>query len=374
MPNSVIQNKGPWSHRALVWTFAAALTVLIYWLIGLVLKDVGEAEPPNYQKIADTMLNPKLVAEDSDLDKELAAVIRAIERDNGRQKVLAESTSAAQRTMNQLLDFQRLAIEKGGSLSPEEQKALADSQQIFLDNQRRFQEMNQSIAKLEDQRDQLQARKRDLDGLLTAAREPVQREFERQYSDLRWNAAARKLGLTVPLLLLAVVLFGRWRGTLYAPVMYAAALAVAIHVILVMNAYFPKRYFYYIMVSVALLVVLRILVNLLRSVAHPNPTWLVRQYREAYERFLCPVCEFPIRRGPLKYTSWTRRGVHRLPPFSESNGSADEPYTCPMCSTALFEPCPSCQRMRHSLLPACTHCGEFKSLDVIAARARGGAE
>jgi hypothetical protein len=35
-------------------------------------------------------------------------------------------------------------------------------------------------------------------------------------------------------------------------------------------------------------------------------------YREAYERFFCPICEFPIRRGPLKYVFWSRRSIKNL--------------------------------------------------------------
>jgi predicted RNA-binding Zn-ribbon protein involved in translation (DUF1610 family) len=92
-------------------------------------------------------------------------------------------------------------------------------------------------------------------------------------------------------------------------------------------------------------------------IAFPKKDWLLKQYREAYEAFFCPICDYPIRRGPLKYMFWSRRSIRKLqvPPVSP-NGT-EEPYTCPMCATKLFEECPSCHAIRHSLLPACEKCG-----------------
>jgi hypothetical protein len=41
---------------------------------------------------------------------------------------------------------------------------------------------------------------------------------------------------------------------------------------------------------------------------------------------------------------------------------------CPMCATKLFEECPSCHAIRHSLLPACEKCGAEKA--PVAANVR----
>jgi hypothetical protein len=112
---------------------------------------------------------------------------------------------------------------------------------------------------------------------------------------------------------------------------------------------------------------------LIRQVVRPKSDWLVRQYREAYERFLCPVCEYPIRRGPLKYLFWTRRTAKKLPvvQLADADDKPDGPYTCPICATKLFEECPSCHAQRHALLPACEHCGATKPIEEIAAAGSG---
>ena len=94
---------------------------------------------------------------------------------------------------------------------------------------------------------------------------------------------------------------------------------------------------------------------------------LLKQYREAYERFLCPICEYPIRRGPLKYSFWDRRSIRLLRPSDAAAFSPDEPYTCPTCGSRLFEVCSHCNAVRHSLLPFCDQCGQEKT---VAAPAR----
>ena len=74
------------------------------------------------------------------------------------------------------------------------------------------------------------------------------------------------------------------------------------------------------------------------------------------------MCNFPIRRGPLKYLSWNRRSLKKLTATPESVPTADEPYVCPACGTRLFEECGDCHAIRHALLPACSKCGKEKAL------------
>ena len=62
----------------------------------------------------------------------------------------------------------------------------------------------------------------------------------------------------------------------------------------VMRQYFPSRYFNYALILAALTIVLQILIHLVRMVASPKTDWLLKQYREAYEAFLCPMCSYPF--------------------------------------------------------------------------------
>jgi hypothetical protein len=364
--NHSARNQGPWTHRLLVHGFTVALAVLCFWLSGFVLHDIATWPGPNYPELERAMIDAKLVAESERVAEQLAENGRSVDRETKRQHVLLDGTTGAQRTMSQLLDFQRLALEKGVTPSPQEQQALADSQRLFLDHQRRYQELNQQVAQLHEERDTLERQQRDVQARLAKAREPIQQEYARLAEQHRWRMAAFELGVMLPLLAVAVAAFQRLRGTLYAPLVHAFGLAVIVRTGMVMHEYFPARSFKYILIGTALLVVLRVLVYLVRMVAYPKRDWLVRQYREAYERFLCPVCEFPIRRGPLRYLFWTRRTAKKLPQLASASSDGNEPYTCPMCATKLYEECPSCHAQRHSLLPACEHCGATKNVEEIA--------
>jgi predicted RNA-binding Zn-ribbon protein involved in translation (DUF1610 family) len=165
------------------------------------------------------------------------------------------------------------------------------------------------------------------------------------------------------LLAVAGYLFLRRRASLYFPLFLAFGIAVLVKVALVVHEYFPSQYFKYILILALIAVVARLLIHFIRTVAFPKTDWLLRQYREAYERFLCPVCEYPIRTGPRKFLYWTRRTVHKILPHGE--GGKEEKYTCPDCGTTLFEPCPACQNIRHALLVHCEHCGAAKEVAAV---------
>lgn len=167
--------------------------------------------------------------------------------------------------------------------------------------------------------------------------------------------------MLLPLVIAGVVLFLKLRKSLYASMVHAYGAAVLVRVGLVMHEYFPARYFKYVLILVSIAVVARIFIHLLRVVAHPGRDMLLRRYREAYEKFACPVCDYPIRRGPLRYLLRTRRGPEP-PPMTADAISTDEPYVCPSCGTRLFEECEVCHATRHSLLPACEKCGAEKPL------------
>jgi predicted RNA-binding Zn-ribbon protein involved in translation (DUF1610 family) len=264
--------------------------------------------------------------------------------------------------MNQLLEIQKLTIQKGLAPSVDEAKALGESQRLFLTDQTRYQEMNDQIAALSEQLDGLQSRQRNVQSRMEAQRPAVQEEYNRQHSRHQLRLAALKLAVLVPLLGVALWLVFKLRRALYAPLVYGFGLALLVRVILVIHEYFPTRYFKYILILVALLAVGGVLVYLLRALAFPKLDWLLKQYREAYEHFLCPVCGYPIRRGALKYLFWTRGSLKKLVVPKTDAEMPEEPYVCPVCSTRLFERCESCKGIRHSLLPACDRCGAEKPL------------
>ena len=361
-----VKNQGPWSHRFLIVFFSIALGVLVFWLLGFVMDDIGTWEGPSYEALEKSRLDPAVVEQRRGLDRQINDTERAIADQRERQDLLEKSTTNSKQTMNQLLEFQRLALQKNVAPSPEEQKALAESQQRFLTNQNQYQALNEHEVEINEKLRELRRQQEQVDARLTELRSPIYQEFERIQRQHELKVAAAKLGALLPVLLLAVVLFLRARGGLYAPLTYALGLAVLLQVVLVMHEYFPTRYFKYVLILVTIAVVVRILFWLLRMVAFPKADWLLKQYREAYEAFLCPQCSYPIRRGPLKYLTWTRRSLPKLSLPPSAGSEPEEPYTCPMCSTRLFEECPDCHSMRHSLLPACQHCGATKRVVATA--------
>ena len=130
-----------------------------------------------------------------------------------------------------------------------------------------------------------------------------------------------------------------------------------------MNKYFPAQYVKYILITVMLFAVGKILVYAIRLVSFPGKRWLQKQYREAYERFLCPICEYPIRTGPRRFLFWTRRTAHKIV-VHQVEHQDEQAYTCPSCGTGLFEECSACHDVRHSLLTHCSSCGVEKEMDA----------
>jgi predicted RNA-binding Zn-ribbon protein involved in translation (DUF1610 family) len=307
-----------------------------------------------------------LLHESQDIDRQLTEIGRKISDQQQRQRLLRDSTSGFQRTMNQLLEMQRLNLEKGVTLPEPQQKALAESVELFLANQKRDQELTEDVSKLSEQQRALQEIKRGLDEKLAVQRDDAQKEWSRLQRRHELKLASLKLLVLLPLLLVAVVLFLKKRTGLYAPLVYATGIAVLWQTILVIHQHFPTRYFKYIILFAAIVIVIHLLVALLRLIRFPKAAVLLKQYREAYESFFCPVCEYPIRRGPWRFLVWNRRSVHRLTPPAMAGTSGDAAYTCPACGAQLYEPCPKCQAIRHSLLPFCENCGAEKPVTPSA--------
>jgi len=359
--------KGPWTHRWLVFFFTLLFGLLIFWLLGFFMRDLGTWPGPNYAEVRDRLSDPALTREAETIQRELDEVQRAIASREQRQKVLRDSTGNSERTMNQLLELQKLTLQKGLTPAPEESAALAESQRLFLINQTKYQEMNDQIAALNDQSLDLQNRQRSVQEKLGARHPAIQTEFDQLHARHQFKVAALKLAVLLPLLILGGWWFLRARHSLYAPLVYGFGLALLLKVGLVLHEHFPRRYFKYILIVAAIGLVARVLIYLLRIRAFPKADWLLKQYREAYEHFICPVCSHPIRRGPLQHLFWTRGSLKKIQIPAPAPDASDPPYTCPVCATVLFELCPACQHTRHALLPACAHCGATKPISPAPA-------
>ena len=356
------KNAGPWFHRFLVKFFAVVLALLAYWTLGFLFDDLGRSPGPSYEAFEQQEVDPQLVADLAAAQQRVETARREASVAEKQQQLLRSSTSSSQTTLNQLQSLQQLALEKGVKPLPEEQQALAEAQSLFLSNQKQDQELNQRLVQLQADQQAADQDVQRIDGLLATARIPAMAKYDAAARQHMQRVGLTKLVVFLPLSLVAIWLFIKHRAGLYAPLVYAFGIAVLAKLVFVLNDYFPLEYFKYLWMMLAIGAVCWILVSLLKRMARPAQDWLLKQYREAYESFFCPICEYPIRRGPLKYLSWTRRSIRRLQHTATLPAGPDEAYTCPHCATALFEECPTCHGIRHSLLPACEHCGTVKSL------------
>ena len=129
-----------------------------------------------------------------------------------------------------------------------------------------------------------------------------------------------------------------------------------------MHQHFPSEFFKYVAIGAAIVIVLAFLVHLIRMLAAPKRDWLLKQYKEAYSHRRCPVCAYPIARGPHQSAVWKRRDSASIGEVAD-DATPESPYTCPACGSGLFAECAACNAIRYTLLPFCPHCGERDKKD-----------
>ena len=361
--NTKQKPKGPWINRFVTRLFAVVLAVLIFWFLGFLVDDIKAIRGPQYNDIEKRHVDQSLVERKGSLETQIADLNRKVGNRTEERRVVGDSSQSFQQTMNQLIELQKLSIQENIALSESQHETLGTSLNHFLASQEKYQELNKGISELMADKRGLEDEKRDTINRIKEQRKPAREEYNRLNETHRLKLAGLQLVILLPLLVLGAILIITRRGSIYFPLFLAFGGATLVKVSLVMHEYFPTRYFKYIVITVLLLAVARVLIYFIRTVAFPKAQWLTRQYREAYERFLCPVCEYPIRIGPRRFLYWTRRTVNKIV-LQKEQVDEEETYTCPSCGTALFEQCSSCQNVRHSMLPHCRHCGAEKEIGL----------
>lgn len=353
--------KPPYSQRFLIIFLSVLFALLFYWLLGFILQDIGSAPGPDLDKVQARYVDKNLVNQDKSLQQQQDVLAQKIQEQKDRQALIQTSIKNSQNTIQQFLEIQRLNTQKSVGNANVDLAAYNESLQLFLADQKRFQALNETIASLNEQSNQLKAKQQTIQQQLNTQREAANKEYDQESSSHALRMGVLKLLILVPLLLVAGYLFVRHRNSLYAPLIYAASAALLVKLFMIIHDYFPSQYFKYILILVLIFVVLRALVQALRRTVAPKIDFLLKQYRQAYARFLCPVCEYPIQRGPLKYNFWNRNNVQRFA-MPTTLPTTEEKYTCPACGTGLFQECSVCHTIRHELLPFCKTCGDIKEL------------
>ena len=348
--------KGMWVHRLAIRLFTVALGVLFYWLLRFVVQDIQTLPGPDFANFESGHVRPELREQQQALEQQLTELTRQIENQKEARRIVGDSSQNLQQTMTQLLELQKLGMQKSLPMSETEQTNFATALNLFLENQRKFQESSQAEADLVGRKQTRIQEQQQIAQELSRDLEPVRVEYDQAMAQHRLKLAFLQLAILIPILAVAAVAIVRKRSSLYFPLFLAFGVATLVKVTLVMHEYFPTRYFKYILIVALLIAVAGLLIYFLRSIAFPKATWLARQYREAYERFLCPVCEYPIRTGPRRFLFWTRRSITKLPVACDPTVQ-EELYVCPACGSPLYTECQACHKVRHALLPHCAHCG-----------------
>ncbi len=337
------------------------LAVLAVWLLGFVLDDIGGIAGPDHQAVMDEYVDSSLRERADELDRRIGEIETRVARQEELQGDLQRSMDNARETMRQMMELHRLSLEQQTPPTEAEKGALATAQQRFLGSQDRFETANAEIAASNESKFRLRQEQQSLQATIEAQEEPAQADYRDRRQAHQFKVAALRLTFIVPLFLLAAWLSWRQRGSAYRSIVLALLAASFWKLGQVMFEHFPREFFKYITIVVALAIVLAFLAWVLRKAAKPSRRLLLARYREAYRGHVCPVCAFPIVRGPLRFAQWTRRGP-RLPTAVEPprgrETPAEAPYACPSCGTTLFASCQSCAGQRHALLPYCEHCGD----------------
>jgi len=356
------KRKGPKTHRYLIYAFSALFALLLIWFFGFVLEDIDKLPPPDYKKVEKKHIDASLYGNMETLKKSRQTLAVQIGNQRDIQEILRTSTDNSQQTMNQLVELHKHNLQQGVKPTEAEQNALAESESLFLDNQKKFQEANRAIADLSEQQRSVDRQIETLQNEIDEKQKPAQEEYRKLLRRHEIKQACLKLGFLLPIFLLcAWLLFEKRTGT-YAPIAIAFIVASFWKSGTVLFQHLPLVYFKYLAIGAAIAIVLSFLVHLIRLAAAPKRDWLLKQYKEAYNKHLCPICAYPIERGVFKQAVWTAKGPKLIGSASRlENAEEEKPYSCPFCGEKLFETCGQCGAVRHSLLPHCLSCGEEKA-------------
>lgn len=352
--------KGTFWMRFSILLLAVIFGILIYWSTSFLLDDIRVIKMPNRNEFFEDHIDKSMQAKMEDLEEKLQEV-------NNRQTLISQQRSFIKDSSGSL----KITIDNLFKLKNRDQQLISEAQfgQVLssLDKiikiQDEFKKTADTYLKTTNEKFAINKEIRLLRKRIDQQRNEVQKQFAEIMHKHRVKTTFIKIAFLIPLILVCTILLIKNRASIYRLIYFSAAIAIYIKTASVIHDSFPSRYFKYILTVAMLALVGWGFAWLIRRLVKPKIDTLLKQYRQAYERFLCPVCEYPIRTGPRKFLYWTRRTVHKntLTP-NQGNSDVEEAYTCPACGTRLFEKCDSCGKIRHSLLPNCQHCGNRKKL------------
>lgn len=345
--------KGPFAQRLFIITLSIIFGILLFWLLNFITKDIRRIPGPQLADSESQFVDKELLTQQTELNQQLKSTTLDIKNQNQQQDVIKDSITSLQTTINQLLKIQDSSLAKNISFPAESRDTLSKSQTRFLEDQQKTQDINQTIAALTIEKQQLEKQIASLDKQINEQRKLAGEQYYKLRKKHQLKVASLKLAVLLPLLVIAAWFMLKKRTGTFGPLVYAAFLAIFLQVATVVHAHFPTEYFKYIALIVIIAVVLKFLIYLLKNLAAPKKDFLIKQYQQSYDKGACPICAKPIHFAPLAFVP--KKSKHAPAPQPQPTQ-----YTCPSCGTNIYEKCQSCDTLRHSLLPFCKNCGNEK--------------
>jgi len=350
-----LESKGTLWQRVQSISLTLLLALLLIGFFGFLRYDVSDLEGPYRQSYIDALDQGPQDNLD-DLLSQQRENSRELQRNRNLQQDYKASRENARQVMEEISSLHRLSIEQGLKPTEEDVIALANARARFLSAQEQLELANIAVTEGNSRAFELTDDIREQMKVVSQHNIPAIEEFNDVYDSHRVRVAIYKLGIPLPMFLFAAWLVRRHRRSPYRPIFFAFLIATFWEVGVITEEHFPRDYFKYIAIGVAILIVGLFLKYTLKNLSAPPKDLLLRRYRESYEKCRCPRCDFPIRRGILRDVVWGKKGPN-LPNITETGHQEESSYCCPSCGTDLFGECDSCQKITHSLLPNCENCG-----------------
>ncbi len=109
--------KGSWGNRLAIRFLAVILGILVFWFLGFLVEDIKSIKGPKYDEVEKRHVEQSLFKRKEALDKQTTDLDRKISNQTEEQRMVGDSSRNLQLTLNQLLDLQRLSVQKNLPLS-----------------------------------------------------------------------------------------------------------------------------------------------------------------------------------------------------------------------------------------------------------------
>ena len=334
------------------WAIAIVFAMFLNMLGSLVIRDMAFAPdggPPTIEHFTDTAANARLKAEKRDVALQLEALAQRIEAaSTGKERATRAYTDASQSFKNWV------ATRTATGDSSQDPDIVARTHQLdtLQATAARWQHDEDALA---DQQRAVDQRRVELDRQLDDQRTAAEKRFEHADRIYELKVFGLRLAITLPVLLIAVWIFIRYRKSRYWPFVYGFGLFALTAFFVELVPYLPSFGGYVrVIVGIALTVfaglymlrafqryVERKRVELEQSQSDRARAIGYEKAVHAYQKKLCPSCDKP----------WSLGG--------------DNPNFCIHCGLKLFNLC-HCGGRNFAFFPFCNACGTPQSQEDSA--------